>query len=169
MPDWEDLVESNAPKLWRVCFRILRDHDASADCVQEVFLTALKISDSASIKDWPRWLTCIATRRALDQLRKTCRARERDRMIRDLDSLSVNRQAPDETAVASELAIRLRAALGELPRQQAEVFCLRCLDNLTYAEIGQQLSLEASHIGVLLHWTRRRLQQLLTARVENSQ
>jgi RNA polymerase sigma-70 factor, ECF subfamily len=64
-------------------------------------------------------------------------------------------------AEANELAERLRVALAELPRQQAEVFCLCCLDKVSYVEVGERLRLTTNAVGVLLHRARQRLQELL--------
>ena len=68
---------------------------------------------------------------------------------------------PGQEAEASELAERLRAALAQLPPEQANVFCLSCLDQLSYREIGGRLGLTTSAVGVLLHRARGRLRELL--------
>ena len=70
---------------------------------------------------------------------------------------------PHEQAEARELADRLRAALTELPERQAEVFCLRWLDQMSYQEIADRLGLETNAVGVLLHRARGRLRQLLAS------
>lgn len=72
---------------------------------------------------------------------------------------------PVEEAQAAELAARLRRALAELPDQQAEVFCLRCIEQRSYREIGQQLGLKTSAVGVLLYRARGRLRVLLSGNV----
>ena len=56
---------------------------------------------------------------------------------------------------------RLRKALAQLPTQQAEVFCLRSINDLSYREIAGQLDLKTSAVGVLLHRARSRLRELL--------
>ena len=68
---------------------------------------------------------------------------------------------PVEEAQAAELSERLRGALAKLPEQEAEVFCLRCLSELSYRDIAQQLKLKTSAVGVLLHRARRRLREML--------
>ena len=63
----------------------------------------------------------------------------------------VSRDAsPGQEAEADELIDRLRAALAGLPREQAEVFCLNCLDNLSYREIGGRLQLTPNAVGVMV-------------------
>jgi len=68
---------------------------------------------------------------------------------------------PQEQAEGAELAERLRAALAELPNRQAEAFCLRWLDEMSYQQIGERLGLDANAVGVLLHRARKRLRELL--------
>jgi RNA polymerase sigma-70 factor (ECF subfamily) len=68
---------------------------------------------------------------------------------------------PSQEAEALELAERLRTALAQLPPQQANVFCLSCLDQLSYREIAERLKLSTSAVGVLLHRARGRLRELL--------
>ena len=66
-----------------------------------------------------------------------------------------------QEAEASELVERLRAALPNLSQDQAAVFCLSCLENLSYHEIGERLGVTTNAVGVLLHRARQRLKELL--------
>ena len=60
----------------------------------------------------------------------------------------VSREAdPSQEAEAVELAERLRAALAQLPPRPGEVFCLSCLDKLSYREIGGRLGLTTNAVG----------------------
>jgi len=68
---------------------------------------------------------------------------------------------PVENAEAVELASCLRLALARLPQQEAEVFYLRCLEDMTYQEIAAHLGLEVNAVGVALHRARARLRELL--------
>ena len=68
-----------------------------------------------------------------------------------------------EEAQAAELAGRLRLAVAQLPPQQAGVFCLRCLEDLSYREIARQLDLKVSHVGVLLNRARANVRETLLA------
>ena len=58
--------------------------------------------------------------------------------------------APRQEAEASELAERLRAALPHLSQDQAAVFCLSCLENLSYHQIGERLGMTANAVGVII-------------------
>ena len=83
-------------------------------------------------------------------------------MQRPVRMRAVSREAnPVQEAEASELAERLRAALPHLSQDQAAVFCLSCLENLSYQEIGERLGMTANAVGVMLHRARHRLRELL--------
>ena len=83
-------------------------------------------------RDWSALLRHLATVRAIDLLRVRCRHRGRMDAGGGSDE-AVSREAnPAQEAEASELAERLRAALPHLSQDQAAVFCLSCLENLSY-------------------------------------
>ena len=73
-----------------------------------------------------------------------------------------------EHAEAAELALGLRQALARLSSQEAEVFCLRCLEECTYQEIADQLCIEPNAVGVILHRARSRLRELLAPYLTNN-
>ncbi len=70
-------------------------------------------------------------------------------------------ETPDEAAVSHELADRLRVALAELPPREAEVFCLRYFDDLSYQEIADTLSVSGGAVAMALHKARAKLETLL--------
>jgi len=68
---------------------------------------------------------------------------------------------PGELAEKSELADRLRQALAELPAQQAEAFCLCCVEGMMYREAAGAMNLKSATVGVLIHRARARLKSLI--------
>ena len=58
--------------------------------------------------------------------------------------------SPSGSAEANELADRLRAAVGQLPRRQAEVFCLTCFEQMTSEEIAERLEISPTATRMLL-------------------
>ena len=43
------------------------------------------------------------------------------------------------------------------------MFCLNCLENLSYQQIGERLGMTANAVGVILHPARHRLRELLAS------
>ena len=161
MTDWKTIVDQYGQLVWATVFRLVGNHADASDCFQETFLEAVRVARREPVREWTALLRHLATVRALDLLRVRCRQRNRVDALADPDSLVSRAAGPRQEAEADELADRLRAALAQLPRQQAEVFCLSCLDHATYGEIGEWLEITVSAVGVLLHRARRRLQKLL--------
>lgn len=161
MTDWEAVVSQHVAAVRRTVYRLVGNHADAWDCIQETFLDAVKIDRREPIRNWPALLRRLATARALDLLRT--RSRQRHRRSPDVDPAQVtSREAsPSRHAEASELAERLRAAVGKLPRRQAEVFCLTCFEQMTSEEIAEQLGISPAATRMLLCRARRRLERLL--------
>jgi RNA polymerase sigma-70 factor (ECF subfamily) len=163
--DWKSIVEQHGGLVWATVCRLVGNGADASDCFQETFLEALKVSHKEAVRDWSALLRHLATARSLDLLRVRCRERGRTEAIAEPEEAVSRESGPGQNAEAGELAERLRAALAELPVEQAEVFCLNCLDGLSYREIGERLNLTTDAVGVRLHRARQRLRELL-ARVD---
>jgi RNA polymerase sigma-70 factor (ECF subfamily) len=165
MTDWETVVNQHAGMVWRTVRRLVSNPADAWDCVQDTFLEAVKIDRRELVHDWSGLLRHLATVRALDFLR--ARSRQRHRCSPDEDtSLAISREAdPPCQAQASELADRLRAAVSQLPRRQAQVFCLTCFERMTSEQVGERLGISASAARMLLCRARDRLRQILVSDV----
>jgi RNA polymerase sigma factor (sigma-70 family) len=76
---------------------------------------------------------------------------------------------PVQQAQQHELAARLRKVLAQLPSQEAQVFCLRYLNNMSYRQIAKQLGVKTNAAGVLLHRARAKLHQYFASSPDESQ
>jgi len=160
---WEEIVRDYSPAIWKVVYRLVGNPDDAADCVQETFVSAMRHGNSKPIEHWDAFLHRIATARALDCLRKRYRmSAHREPVPVDWASLPDLRPDPQRLAQGSELLQRLLKALVELPRQQAEAFCLRYLAELEYREIAETLEINPNSVGALLHRARESLRQRLS-------
>jgi RNA polymerase sigma-70 factor (ECF subfamily) len=165
--DWQDVVGRHSALVWRTAYRLLGRSEEAADCYQETFLAAWEISRCQPVHYWPALLARLATRRALDQLRRRLRQAGQHQTVPDWSAVPSREPTPPEHLVGKELAEKLRGVLGYLPDNQAEVFCLRCLEDLSYKAIAKQLDLKVSAVSVLLHRARGRLRELLQQAVRN--
>jgi RNA polymerase sigma-70 factor (ECF subfamily) len=152
--DWSQIVQQHGPLVWTTVYRLLR-HDAdAADCFQRTFLSALLLSRTQTIRNWPGLLRRLGTARALESLRQRLRQAQRQRPLLAEDALLATTPEPAQAAAVRELSDQLRQALAQLDERQAQVFCLTCLDGQSYAETADQLGLTVSHVGVLLNRAR---------------
>ena len=161
MVDWSQVVQQHGSLVWTTVYRLLR-HDAdAADCFQRTFLSALELSRTETVRNWPGLLQRLGTARALESLRQRLRQGRRLRPLLADFAVSSGTAGPDQAAAVSELGDHLREALAELDARQAQVFCLICLDGQSYAETAEQLGLTVSHVGVLLNRARAGLRERL--------
>src|SRR5262245_56772836 len=112
-------------------WRILGHVADTEDVVQEVFFQAFRLR-AQEVRHWAAWLRQLATCRAVDRLRQR-------KPVVSLNGMqpAVSRNGPEETAIERELAQRLRQAVAQLPEREAEVFCLRYFEDLSYQEIAE--------------------------------
>jgi RNA polymerase sigma-70 factor (ECF subfamily) len=160
--DWQTVVNEYGPLVWRTAYRLLANHADSADCFQETFLAALEFSRRQPVRNMSGLLVRLATTRAIDRLRQ--RGRQDRRPVDTLDGEHTADEAePHEEAQARELVGQLREAIGRLPAQEAKVFCLRYLGEMSYGQIARELSIGISVVGVSLYRAKARLREALGA------
>lgn len=162
MPDWQEVLSSDGPAVWRTAYRLLGNAADADECFQEAFLDALEVSRRGEVRHWRGLLQRLVTARAVDRLRSNRRRGDPARVV-DWAAVRDSGPSPLQSAEEAELAGRLRAALAKVPPKQAEVFCLHRLEGWSYQEIARHLAVSTDAVGVLLHRARKRLQQLLSA------
>lgn len=147
MSDRNDKILAHADDVWRIAVRLLSDEDDAHECFQQTFADALRVRDP-NIKDWRSLLCKIATRRAMDGLRK----RYRDRSRLSLDVVEPAQEMPPDASLRlGELRESVRRVLVTLPPMQAEAFVLRHIEQWEPAQIADQMGIPPNHVRVLVH------------------
>lgn len=159
MTDWPAVVAEHGPAVWRTVYRVLGHHADALDCYQDVFLDAHRAAGRVPVADWAAFLTTLASRRAIDRLRRRARLRGR---VAALDHDPAGDADPAEAAAVAELTARVRDRLAELPDRQAEVFWLSCVEGLPHDRIAAHLKTTPGAVRVLLHRARAALSRSLT-------
>ena len=150
-PHWNRIVDRHGKRVFRIALRILGSvHDAE-DVSQEVFAEAYRQRKAVSVQSWTGWLVRLATRRAIDRLRRTRTVTE----LHDHDLVSTVQ--PFEEATARELAHWLRDAIARLPDQQAAVFALVYFEQLSRDQVAANLGVSPQAVSTALYKARRRL------------
>jgi RNA polymerase sigma factor (sigma-70 family) len=168
MPDWQEILRRDGPAVWQTGYRLLGNRADADECFQETFLAALEVSRRGQVQHWRALLQRLATARAVDCLRERRRRGSREQAA-DLSTVCGSEPQPAQSAEDAELSERLRTALARIPRKQAQVFYLHCIDGWSYQEIARHLEISINAVGVLLHRGRKQLRQLMGARHEISQ
>jgi len=161
--DWQQVVRDYSPEIWKTAYRLVGNREDAADCVQETFLSAMRLGNSKPIVHWRALLHRIAIARAMDCLRKRYQTSERREPVPpDWNRLPDCRPDPQRQAQVSELVQKLLQSLAELPKLQAEAFTLRYLAELDYSEIAESLGINPNSVGALLHRAKERLRRMLS-------
>ena len=103
-PDWEELVQQHAERVFRIAFRILGSTHDAEDISQDVFTEALTLHQSEPVRTWTGLMVRLATLRSIDKLR---REKFKPETLQNpvTDSRSV--ESPDQKLIAAELALSL--------------------------------------------------------------
>jgi len=161
MTDWEAVIDQYAGLVQRTVYRLVGDHADAWDCIQDTFLEAVKMDRRELVRNWPALLRHLATAKALDLLRRHCRQRARCNVEADPAEVVSREPNPGRHAEATELAERLRVGIAQLPRRQAEVFCLTCFEQMSSEEVAERLGVSPAAARMLLLRARERLRILL--------
>jgi RNA polymerase sigma-70 factor (ECF subfamily) len=160
MIDWDDIMSREGPAVWRTAYRLLRNRADADECFQEAFLAALTLSGRQTVRNWTALLQRLATSRAIDRLRQRVRRQRREEPA-ELALSAGAEDSPSQRIEAEELASSLRWAVTQLPERQAEAFCLNQLGDWSHQQIAEQFGMTANAVGVMLHRTKQKLQELL--------
>jgi len=159
--NWRIIVKKHGPIVWQTAYRLLGSDADAADCFQETFVSALKVSRRQRVRNFQALLVRLATTRAIDKLRQRFSNSQACTDAADLATVPSANPSPVQQAQMDELAERLRKALAKLPPQEAQVFCLRYLNDMSYRQIAKELGIQTNAAGVLLHRAKTKLRDFL--------
>ena len=162
------IMREHYERIFRLVYAIVHHEHDARDICQEVWLTVWKqLPSFRGDAKFTTWLHPIATRRALDHLRK--RRRWFDRFlpfsIGDTETPSVPEPVSSDDARqqsdASERSEQLKKALEKLPPKLRAALALREIEGLSYEEIAQATGIPAGTVMSRLYHARRLLVQQL--------
>lgn len=145
-----------APKLFGICMRICKDHQAAEDVLSEVYL---KVWQGKATFDPDRgnalpWLCTMARNRSIDWIRRYGRPTESDAVLAGLPSLEPD---PEAVATSADEAGRLHLCLDSLKPDQRQAIRTAFFEGITYAELADRQSVP---LGTIKTWVRRGLARL---------
>jgi RNA polymerase sigma-70 factor (ECF subfamily) len=156
-----ELVRQHETKVFALLGRMLgRASPQIEDLAQETFLKALRALpsfDPAGSATLSTWILTIATRLAIDAMRRDKRwATEEEVERTDLGAI--------ERLEQRDLAAHVEAALGDITPEGRAILVLRAHHDLDYPEIAKALGLEPGTAKSRLSRARAALKKALSAR-----
>ena len=175
------------PRLWvqkygdlfyRYALRRLNDRQAAEDVVQETFLAAIKSSVNFRGESLEStWLSSIMRKKTIDVIRKRERARNRRSVTDGAEVNNVTEDqclavigasfpiAPSKAMSDAEFRDEVQNCLSCIPKNQADVFMLRELEQLEPETICEALSISRKNLWVRLYRARIALAKCITEKL----
>lgn len=162
------LMRSHYERIFRLVYAMVHNEHDARDICQEIWLTVWKqLPQFRGDAKFTTWLHPIATRRALDHLRK--RRRWFDRFLPFVQGDAEIEAAPepvaaDDTRAHSDVADRsaqLKTAMDALPPKLRAALALREIEGLSYEEIAAATGIPTGTVMSRLYHARRLLTQKL--------
>jgi RNA polymerase sigma-70 factor (ECF subfamily) len=160
VPTWEEVARTYGRFLSTVAFRLTGNEDDACDLVQETLLrvrTGLRTYRPGSMEGW---LSRIATNVFLDELRRR-RRRPVDLLPEDPDRVVPAAVGADDALAAATISGDIQAAIADLPEEFRVAVVLADVAGLSYAEIGDALSVPLGTVRSRIHRGRAMLRAAL--------
>jgi RNA polymerase sigma factor (sigma-70 family) len=159
------IYDRYADRLYDFCLGMMRDRDAAADCVQDVFVTATtKLAQLREKERLRPWLYAIARNHALARIQH----RRREYLTEEPPEMASNTAGLDTLAARNELAALIDDACGGLSERDRTVFELAYRHGLDGPELADALGVSHTNantlVGRLRDTVERSLGALLVAR-----
>lgn len=165
---FSELVRRYQRPLFNFSLRYLKNHDAAREITQDAFLRIVR--RAAEFKHESRfstWIFAIARNLCIDELRK---AKHRDHASLQDDRngscleerLGNGEPTTERKAAQGELREGLLRAIDELPDEQREVFLLRQLGGIPFAEIAKITGTAENTVKSRMRYALERLQKQLS-------
>lgn len=147
--------------LFMTAFSLLRDEIEAEELVQEFFIDFWKRriikAQIDSIEHLRNYLFISIKNRCLNKITKDQRTRKIFVNIKH----SIQPQQPDSALETKELRGVLNNAISHLPPQQAQVFCMAYIEQLSHKEIGYHLRLAEKTVKNHVHLSLKKLRIFL--------
>ena len=158
-----DLYDCHGGMVYSIALSILRDSGRAEDVTQEVFTTLWTEAHryDPAVGRFAPWLYRIARNRAIDMLRKFRREVLPDELIIFDLLLGPAGDSPSEAVLQRHDALRVRAALREIPDEQRRLLELAYFGGLTQSQMAEELDLPLGTVKTRVRTGLRRLRALL--------
>ncbi|MDX9755258.1 MAG: RNA polymerase sigma factor [bacterium] len=157
------LVERYHGTVYRIAYSMCGNAEEAQDAVQEVFYRAFRNLKSYQ-PQWAftTWIRRITVNYMLDQ-RKKKKVKTQSITTEDDQVIEIpdNQYDPRREYYDREKNRLVLDAINQLPNKYREVLVLRHIENMSYEEIAQSLSLPLGTVMTHLHRARGKLAELL--------
>jgi RNA polymerase sigma-70 factor (ECF subfamily) len=170
---FEVLIQRYQTPLYNFILRTIRDGDAAADLLQEAFARVIqRHADFNREAKFSTWIYVIARNLCIDHARRMKHRRHASLDAEGpagsegggawVERLPASQPDLERQAGANSLRNRLALAVEALPEEQREVFLMRQVQQLPFAEIALVVGVSENTIKSRMRYALERLQQALS-------
>jgi RNA polymerase sigma-70 factor (ECF subfamily) len=154
---YDTLLREVTPRLRQLCRARIRDLAEVEDAVQDALMTIHALRHTYDpARPFGPWMTTIATRRAIDRLRRRGRTSGRESNLDDLPEGMASVAPVAEERIGAR---NLRDAVSDLPESQRTALRLAKLEDLSLAEASKRSGLSVGALKVATHRAMRSLRR----------
>jgi len=167
--EFEELALAHLPKLYRLAYARLGSKEDAEDIVQEAYLKAFRAFGQRRDGNLSGWLTTILINTLRDHKRKVARSAsvlslDEFENVDHLEGIEDPSAGPDQVLEEQELGVDLETALRGTPGWMLTPFLLREVQDMSYKEISQVLSIPIGTVMSRLSRARQHLSGKLSGK-----
>ena len=149
-------------KMYRYAFSILKDREAAQDVVQEclikIWKNRMKLSEINNIESWAMRIT---RNQCYDWVKMNRYSLETNLDVSRDDITKLEPSRTDERVLVSDQLHWLQQVVDSLPPKHREIYQLREVEEMTYQDIAEILSMSLGEVKISLHRTRQKIRKTL--------
>jgi len=131
------VVERHRRAIYLLCYRFVSNHEDASDLSQDVFLRAYRgLRGFRGQSSLGTWLHRIGVNVCLTRVSAKTLPSE---SIDEQQHVDTRSESPSELVLKAERAVRVRAAIAQLPRKQRATLILRTYHEMSHQEIADIL------------------------------
>lgn len=165
---FDELVRRYQDRVFRLCFKILRNEDDAGEALQDAFLSAFKgLRNFKAESTFSTWLYRIATNASLMKVRRRREGHVSLEQSQTPDGTGEPLAIPDwsaqplEELLDGETRAVMQEGVDRLSEELRVVFVLRDVQELSNAEVAEVLKLSVPAVKSRLHRARLQLRDHL--------
>ncbi|MEP3208788.1 MAG: sigma-70 family RNA polymerase sigma factor [Maribacter sp.] len=161
------LVERYKHMVFTLAAKVLKNHEEAEEVAQDVFIKAYTaLASFKGESKFSTWLYKIAYYRSLDYLKKHKRTVNTGSIDSDTEYHLTSMEDALDGLEDKERKQTIKAAINELPHDDAVVITLHYFEELSLKEIADIMNIEPNTVKVRLFRSRKRLAVLLKNKLE---
>ena len=154
-------------KMYRYALSILGNRETAQDVVQEclvkIWKNRMKLSEINNIESW---VMRVTRNQCYDWVKVNRFSLQTDRDLSRDDLAKVEPSTADESILVNDQLNWLQQVIDSLPAKHREIYQLREVEEMTYQDIAEILSMSLGEVKISLHRTRQKIRKTME-KIEN--